>query len=175
MLESIGLFLMIISGVLAGYYLYGHKWISRLFVFILFLMVSLQTIWFLTEFASNFLNIRGSISTIVLSLLVIFVLGFIFYRISKFISSKVNGDQIDFIQKMISSIFFAIMFTVFYAFLLRFMADSAFISQDYINNSLPIKIILSFCHVGDHLFYLIQNLIEKMTGIAKEIFDSPPH
>ncbi len=173
MLESIGLFLMIISGVLAGYYLNGHNWISKFFVFILFLMVSLQTIYFLTEFSANFLNLRGSISTIVLSLLVIIALGYLFYRISMFLSSKIKADQVEFIQKMISSIFFAIMFTVFYAFLLRFMADSGVISQEYINDSLPIKIILSFCQVGDHLFYLTQNIFDKITGLAEEIFDSP--
>jgi hypothetical protein len=173
MLESIGLLTMIISGVLAGYYLNGHNWISRIFVFILFLIVSLQTIWFLTEFSANYLNIRGSISTIVLSLFVFFLLGFIFYRISIFISSKIKVDQIDFIQKMVSSIFFAIMFTLFYAFLLRFMAGSGMISQEYINESLPIKIILSFCQLGDHLFYLTQNIFDKISGLAEEIFDSP--
>jgi hypothetical protein len=173
MLESIGLFLMIIAGVSMGYFFNGHKWISRIFVFVLFLMVSLQTIWILTEFFANYLNIRGTVSTIVLCLLVIGLLGFLFYRIALFITSKVKSNQAEFIQKLISSIFFAIIFTVFYSFLLRFMERSGMVSEQYIHASLPFKILLSFGQVGDHLFYLIQNIIEKMTGIAEEIFDTP--
>ena len=170
MIESLMLLAVISSAVYAVIALEAHKillWASSI---ILLLFSTLQLTYFIKLFFWTYFKWNGPVVILSVATGCLLLLTFIFYKAVKVLGRWIKESTLTELSIWISSIFLATSFTLIYAYFLRFLADSGLISPSYANHSLPMKILLQFCIVGDYTYDLILDFGESLLNISSEAF-----
>ena len=170
MLEILMLLAVIFSAVYAVIALEAHKLLLWILTIILLLFSTLQFTYFIKLFFWTYFKWEGPALVLSIATGCLMLLTFLMYKTVLALGKWINGSTFTETSVYISSIFLATAFTLIYAYFLQFLTKSGLISPSYASSSLPMKILLQFCIVGDYIYDLALDFVKSLMHISTDAF-----
>jgi len=174
MIIDVLLVLVIFAGVYSGYELGLLSYLKFLLIVIFALIFTLKLANVLSDLIFNLTGFQALWSMWILVLLSLLLFLWLVYKVGKYMADTYNKEKLSMIKKVLGGFFLACCFTILYAYVVYFLAESEVISTDNVSSGFTGKYLVNLAKVGNGLLDFGQGLFISFEELARDTLDSTP-